>query len=870
MSRSSTPKSQARKSRSSVKKNTKKAQKFCVGDQVLVSYIDEELRGTLLFHGPVNDGKRGLVEYYGVELGEGEGASRGQFSDNSDRVYFSTSTPKSAAFLKRRDMVRVLTPINGKRMCVADRVQVQGRGKGSIRFVGPTYFGPHLWYGVQLDQKLGRNNGMVQQIRYFQCSPNHGVFVREEKLTPLDKHDRPINLLSPYTRKSKQELANDLFEACAKGDVKVVRQILTVDKNVAELARDSNTDATALMTAAYHGYYQVVLELLQTRKISINEQNYHGMTALHMAAQAGYDRICELLLRHGIEIDSTTEDGTTALFNAVEKGHVAVVEKLLEHNAEANLSSRDNESPLIQACHRGHHEIVKHLLKASNIKINQKRKTDGATCLFVACREGATECVTHLLSNDLLFINASKTNGRSPLFIASFFGHSDIVSMLIAHSHRMHKLRMNHGVLDVNQCDSKGFTPLFVAAQNGHTAIVTLLLQNKADVNQAEQRGHTPLWISALRGHVEVVRVLLSHPNIDIDYKDLSGVTALWAACQNNNSEVVELLLHPRNVVVEVATDARGHQRVVSRTKNPIFDPSALDAAALHGDTFPMINDDGSGRSHGDDEESPISDLEDNDYDAERDRGRPRTRRKPRKDKRKDRNKDKNKGKKSEERKGANPNLAKHDGCTPLWIAASRGNAACMDPLINYGADLNKPDRSQGATPLFVACQNGKKPAVDLLLAANADVNRPRSGDGTTPLMMAAHNGHAGIVDVLLRSGADPMQANTTGLNALGCAAMQGHSEIVKLAYQHLMNVKNPQEIVDFVNAGDGVNGWTPLHLACMGGHENVIKFLINVVKVDIFKKDYENKTGLEHAWQNGHQTIVSWLSQLEHQYSRL
>ena len=92
---------------------------------------------------------------------------------------------------------------------------------------------------------------------------------------------------------------------------------------------------------------------------------------------------------------------------------------------------------------------------------------------------------------------------------------------------------------------------------------------------------------------------------------------ALWAACQNN-SEVVELLLHPRNVVVEVATDARGHQRVVSRTKNPSFDPSALDAAALHGDTFPMINNDGSGRSHGDDEESPISDLEDNDYDVQR------------------------------------------------------------------------------------------------------------------------------------------------------------------------------------------------------------------------------------------------------------
>eukprot|EP00486_Rosalina_sp_Unknown_P003727 CAMPEP_0201576528 /NCGR_PEP_ID=MMETSP0190_2-20130828/22394_1 /ASSEMBLY_ACC=CAM_ASM_000263 /TAXON_ID=37353 /ORGANISM="Rosalina sp." /LENGTH=667 /DNA_ID=CAMNT_0048007477 /DNA_START=769 /DNA_END=2772 /DNA_ORIENTATION=- len=667
-------------------------------------------------------------------------------------------------------------------------------------------------------------------------------------------------------------MANDLFDACAKGEIKIVRQILTVDKTVAAHARDNNTDATALMTACYHGYYQVAQELLQTKKIDINEQNYHGMTALHMAAQAGYDKICELLMKYIIDIDATTEDGTTALFNAVEKGHLKVVATLLQHGAEANLSSRDNESPLIQACHRGHHDIVGLLLKAPNIKINQKRKTDGATALFVACREGASECVKHLLTNSLLFINESKTNGRSPLFIASFFGHNEIVEMLIQHSHKMGKQRLNHGVLDVNQCDSKGFTPLFVAAQNGHTKIVTLLLQNNADVNQAEQRGHTPLWISALRGHVDVVRVLLSHPHIDIDYKDLSGVTALWAACQNNNSEVVELLLHPRNVIVETEIDKKTHQRKISLTnKKGLFDDknNLGNSLAAMFEKDPIDEDETDNDDIKDDEsDDPISDLEDDGTnDAQHSRTNPR-RKKPSKKKGKKKGVDSKQ--QSEMRKGANPNLAKHDGCTPLWIAASRGNSQCMEPLINYGADLNKPDRSQGATPLFVACQNGKKLAVDLLLGANADVNRPRSGDGTTPLMMAAHNGHAAIVNVLLKSGADPMQANTTGLNALGCAAMQGHSEIVKLAYQHLLNVKNPQEIVDFVNAGDGVNGWTPLHLACMGGHENVIKYLINTVKVDIFKKDYENKTGLEHAWQNGHQTIVSWLSQLEHQYSRL
>ena len=136
---------------------------------------------------------------------------------------------------------------------------------------------------------------------------------------------------------SKEEIAADVFEACAKGDIKVVRQILTVDKTVASLARDNNTDATALMTACYHGFLQVAQELLQTKKIDVNEQNYHGMTALHMAAQAGYSKICELLIKHNIDIDQFTEDGTTALFSAVENGHTEVVKVLLRNNTDANL-----------------------------------------------------------------------------------------------------------------------------------------------------------------------------------------------------------------------------------------------------------------------------------------------------------------------------------------------------------------------------------------------------------------------------------------------------------------------------------------------------------------------------------------------------
>ena len=130
----------------------------------------------------------------------------------------------------------------------------------------------------------------------------------------------------------------------------------------------------------------------------------------------------------------------------------------------------------MRACLRGYHEIVQELMGATNIEINQRRKTDGATALFVACREGEVECVRQLLTNNLILINRSKTNGRTPLFIASYHGHVEIVHMLMRHSNKMHKKAAAHLELHVDESDSKGFTTLFVAAQNGHTKIVTMLL----------------------------------------------------------------------------------------------------------------------------------------------------------------------------------------------------------------------------------------------------------------------------------------------------------------------------------------------------------------------------------------------------------
>ena len=66
---------------------------------------------------------------------------------------------------------------------VGDRVFVGGTKPGHIRFLGKTQFADGEWIGCELDQPLGKNNGTVQGVSYFTCSPNHGIFVNPSKVS---------------------------------------------------------------------------------------------------------------------------------------------------------------------------------------------------------------------------------------------------------------------------------------------------------------------------------------------------------------------------------------------------------------------------------------------------------------------------------------------------------------------------------------------------------------------------------------------------------------------------------------------------------------------------------------------------------------
>jgi hypothetical protein len=119
-----------------------------------------------------NNGTLNGVTYYNTE------ENRGVFC----RLSKLTKTPQQASNLAAPSTTSMLTSNeNTTGLKLGDRVLINSSVGGPIkigilRYIGSTDFAKGEWAGVELEEKVGKNDGSVAGKRYFKCEPLYGVF----------------------------------------------------------------------------------------------------------------------------------------------------------------------------------------------------------------------------------------------------------------------------------------------------------------------------------------------------------------------------------------------------------------------------------------------------------------------------------------------------------------------------------------------------------------------------------------------------------------------------------------------------------------------------------------------------------------------
>lgn len=422
---------------------------------------------------------------------------------------------------------------------------------------------------------------------------------------------------------------------------------------------------------------------------------------------------------------------------------------------------------------------------------------------------------------------SSDTSGRLPIHYAAEQG--DLMCLQYLLDNYMRHSKPPDPVSFIDAESTKGETALMLAVSQGNEEAAEWLINNNADVNVAAANGTTALDDAAEAGYVKLAQLLLSH-----------GASAEKAKVY------LHLLLRNANLVQKRTADKKDMIGLQIEEKSSVKSVgfASLHRAALEGDI------------------DAISALL---------------------------------------KQGVDVEEASEDGRTSLMLAASRGHHGIIRRLMAAGANIDATS-PKGWTTLMNAVRNKDAPTVALLISNGADVNHlspdrwtalaeaayqsqtdlirllldhgadteSRSSHDWTPLMHASYKGDEAAVALLIRAGANVDVISQHDETALLLATAGGHISVVRTLLDAgcapeprwakeltgegkakkagpVTDAKVPRGADDRAHP----QGWTPLMLACQGGHDMIAQILLDL-DVDTEIQSPHGKTALAIAEENG------------------
>ena len=331
-----------------------------------------------------------------------------------------------------------------------------------------------------------------------------------------------------------------LYKVSKEGQTEIVELLLghgNIDINKA----DPDYGKTPLYKASENGHLSVVTLLLKKEEIMVNQATITRETPLMAASRNGFPKVVRELLAYAtINVNFATFEGETAIMYAFEANGVEqkqIIELILRcPGTDISLMDEDYQTARDHAKEYNQTGIMK--LFDERVMLTKKK---GQTCCSDIVNDGLQRSsevgdlamVKSFLMCPKVDLNIGYKYSRTPLYIASFMNHTEVVAVIL-----------NDSRTDVNLVVNSD-NALFTASEKGHTEIVLLLIKHPhIDVNNKNKRSRkTALIIAAENHHIGIIKVLLKHSQTFVNEIDIKYQTALSVAVSKGFLRVVKLML---------------------------------------------------------------------------------------------------------------------------------------------------------------------------------------------------------------------------------------------------------------------------------------------------------------------------------------
>ena len=561
---------------------------------------------------------------------------------------------------------------------------------------------------------------------------------------------------------------------------------------------------TALYYAAAHGNMAAVCALYEHKR-SIYDKHMQ-FPPLYGAIYYGHIHIVQYLVECGFSANSSLtmsddnivdyrgssagqqaarQDTWSYVYCSTSRGHTSITRYLIDKGADVNtgMATPPYWTPLHAACFWGNEGLVGMLLQSGAAV--DVYDVSGISPLHLAAQEGHVPVVRLLLlcrtDINVTTVNATSKDkdensfkldmqqvdcGWTPLHVASYKGHSDLVQVLVeagaridmrtgtrqdtaltccirnGHVEVLRYLAENGASLKVH--DRYQHTPLRLAVQGGHTDILKFLLIYGLDVNEDQHESQVSLLaMAAAKEDEDAVSILVQYGAV-IDSRCEDGWTPLHWASRTECFATVELLLD-KGANVNACTEYHYtplHLAAMCSAENIVrllLDHGAAADARCYGGWTPL---------HLTSEKNKVENMV-----------------------------------VLLNHSTASINAHSDIQSTPLHVAAAYNNRDAVSILIRQGASLDAQD-SDRYTALHYASNNTCCETLKILIESGANINACASR-GITPLHLAAQCGQEKALQTLIECGAGVDVVSGSGDTALTYASRDGHLSCVKRLVTH-------------------------------------------------------------------------------------